>query len=90
MKRVPDVDNYENSRLVPLQNVITAEQAKWIIEQSVPLQKSPGSVVAYSRNTRSWGWIYERIHKVVVEQNKKIWKYAIPDDYKSVILVDGR
>lgn len=81
---VVDLDDYHNPRLVPLPVMFTPEEGKWIIKHS----KIGSSPVVFSRHSRSWAWIYGRIHNAVIEQNLKQWQFGIPQDPNSDLVED--
>jgi len=79
-----DIEDYHNPRLVPLPLMFTHEEGKWIIQHS----KANLSPIVFSRHSKSWAWLYARIHSAVVEQNTKQWQFGIPIDQNSDLVED--
>lgn len=79
-----DLEEYHNPRLIPLPVMFTPEEGRWIIKHS-GVDKYP---VKFPRHSKSWAWLYARIHNAVVEQNTKQWQFAIPADFTSNLVED--
>ena len=63
-----------------------SDQVEWIVTQGTAVRVDKTKPVAFGRETKSWGWIYQVIHEAVQKQNRKGWGYALPKNYRSELV----
>jgi len=88
LKLEPNVKDYYNKRLEPVPDAFTAQECNWIIQNSKASTVAPDTALVFPRTSKSWGWLYDRIHTKVLERNRELWHFPIAVDFRSELVED--
>lgn len=86
MSTSPDVEEFYNKRMLPVPGVLNADECRWIIEAAGAEKHPANTAMVIPRKSKSWAWVYERIHSEIAELNKQFWHVGMPSSIHSELI----